>query len=87
MCNPMFAAQVLTHTASQVPSLKSSPHSPSSLAGHSEAELEYELADLKSEASRLQHRLADIQRRCFPHFRLGKTKDQIQGESHAAQAG
>ena len=74
MCRPAYTRlwlhhlmykcmQVLTHTASQVPSQASSPHSPS-LAGHSEAELERELADLKSEAGRLQHRLADIQRRC-----------------------
>ena len=73
MCRPAYTRlwlhhlmykcmQVLTHTASQVPSQASSPHSPS-LAGHSEAELERELADLKSEAGRLQHRLADIQRR------------------------
>ena len=58
--------QVLTHTASQMASLGGSPQSPRSSVGHTDAELEREMVDLKAEAGRLQHRLAEIERRSGP---------------------
>ena len=56
--------QVLTNAASQMAALGSTPGTPGSAGGHSEADVERELSELNVEAARLQRRLADIEHRC-----------------------